>query len=152
MALFWPAAVPALYAQAPARPGPAAPGQSGPVFQLNETTPSQSTLKTFEKSIKEFQTSLSGLAPSDKKEVRTIYESVRVFADQQQAAGKKVDRLLTFTGRICEYCNKQLGGIEKTDPDLLRRKPEHEVLNDVFYKGKALIESYDAYVHDKNAP
>ena len=153
MAVYWQSGFPQLIAQqAPSTPTNTTK-QSGAVFQLNETAPVQeNTLQTFERTIKEFQISLSQLPSEHKKEIRTIYASVTSWADEQQAAKKKVDRLATFTGKVCEYCNGKLTAIEKTDPDLLRRRPEHDLLNDVFYKGAALINAYEAYAKDKTQP
>lgn len=135
--------------------GTTAPGrarQTGPVFKIEEPKPASNTLANFETSVKEFQETLAKLPPHHKAEVRTIYEAVKVFAAKETAAGKKVERLSLFVGRVVEYCNGQLENIEKADPDLLRMKQEHQQLNDVFYRGAALINSLHAYVKDKDAP
>jgi len=128
--------------------------QAGPVFQLEtvKAPTGPNTLDKFEVTIKEFQESLTRLPPVHKAEIRTIHEAVKLWADKEQAAGKKVDRLSSFVGRVCEYTNGQLDSIEKTDPNLLRRKEEHVLLNDVFYRGSALIDAYHAYVKDKTLP
>ena len=132
-----------------------APGrarQTGPVFKIEEPKATTNTLATFENSVKDFQETLAKLPPHHKAEVRTIYEAVKIFAAKEVAAGKKVERLSLFVGRVVEYCDVQLDSIEKVDPGLLRMKQEHQQLNDVFYKGANLVNSLHAYVKDKDAP
>lgn len=148
MAISWKPGLGVYLAQQAPPPSAQKPKQVGPVFQLEPPAPT--TLQKFEGSIKEFQESLTQLSSVHKAEIRTIHEAVKVWAEQ--ASGKKVDRLSTFVGRVCEYCNGQLESIEKTDPDLLRRREEHKQLNDVFYRGAALIDAYHAYVKDKTLP
>jgi len=142
---------PIYVAQSGGPSGPRKTNQSGPVFKVEETKEA-STLEKFEVSIKEFQESLKDLAPLHKEEIRTIHEAVRIWAEKEVAAGRKADKLATFTGRVMEYCNGALESIERSDPDLVRRKAEFEVLNKVFYKGAALIDAYHAYVKDKSLP
>ena len=140
-----------LLAQGSVAPRPTSARQTGPVFQIKEPKQADS-LEKFEKSVKEFQETLAQLPSHHKTEVRTIYESVKIVAGKEQAAGKKVERLSMFVGRVVDYCNTQLDRIETADPQLLRMKTEHQQLNDVFYRGAALIDSLHAYVKDKDAP
>ena len=129
---------------------PPATTQSGPVFKVEDPEPN--TLEKFEVSIKEFQESLKDLTPIQKQDIRQIHEEVRVWHEKEIAAGRKADKLATFTGRVMEYCNKALESIENSDPHLTRRKAEFDVLNKIFYKGEALINAYHAYVKDKSMP
>lgn len=124
--------------------------QTGPVFKIEEPQQTDS-LGAFEKSVKDFQDTLAKLPPHHKAEVKTIYEAVRVTAAKEVAAGKKVERLSMFVGRVVEYCNTQLERIESADPQLLRMKQEHDQLNDTFYRGAGLIDALHAYVKDKDA-
>lgn len=134
--------------QAP-RPAPTGgpPGQ----FKVEAADKPKDTRAAFDTASRDFGEALKNLPPQYKAEVRTIHQAVKQWASKEEAAGRKADRLSTFVNRVMDYTHQALMKVEDSDPDLLRRKDEHERLDKVFREGATLIDAYHAYVKDKAA-
>ena len=107
---------------------------------------------SFRKAVEVFQISLSKLDPDYKKDIREIHSRTVAWAKKQKRNGVKADQLSTFVGKVMAYANKQLGNIEKQDPDLLTYKAYHDQLTDVFFTGNEVIEAYLKWVKIPDDP